>query len=113
MLASGSVDSTVKVWDISKETCVHTAGHHSGPVKKVEWNSIDKSVMLAASEDRKISVLDSRFPEDYITHKSDHNIERYLNIHSVQLGIPINNHKSHIPLTTAYYSSMMSAKAIN
>lgn len=35
VLASGSIDTTVKIWDISKESCVHTSGHHKGGVKKV------------------------------------------------------------------------------
>jgi WD40 repeat protein len=35
VLASGSIDSTVKIWDISKESCIHTSTHHTSEVKKV------------------------------------------------------------------------------
>jgi WD40 repeat protein len=28
VLASGSIDKTVKIWDISKESCVHTSTFH-------------------------------------------------------------------------------------
>ena len=77
VMASGSIDSTLKVWDIGKEVCVHTAAHHTAAVKKVEWNSVDVSVLLCASEDRNISVLDSRFPADHILHHCGEEIERY------------------------------------
>ena len=69
VLASGSVDSTVKIWDIGKEMCVHTAGHHKKEVKKVEWSSLDVSILLTASDDGRICVLDSRFPADHIAHR--------------------------------------------
>lgn len=69
VLASGSIDSTVKIWDISKETCVHTAAHHTSEVKKVQWSSLDVSVILTAGGDGKVAVLDSRFPDDQIIHK--------------------------------------------
>lgn len=68
VLASGSVDSTVKIWDISKDVCVHTCSHHTADVKKVEWSSLDVSVIFSAGGDGKISVLDSRYPEDQIVH---------------------------------------------
>ena len=29
VLASGSIDKSMKIWDISKEICVHTSEHHS------------------------------------------------------------------------------------
>ena len=69
VLASGSIDSTVKIWDLSKETCVHTATHHSAALKKVNWSSQDVSVIFTAADDGRIAVLDSRFPDDQIFHK--------------------------------------------
>jgi len=69
VLASGSVDSTVKIWDISKEACVHTASHHKSELKKVQWSTLDVSVIMTAGGDNSICVLDSRFPTDHITHK--------------------------------------------
>ena len=69
VLASGSADHTVKIWDISKQANVFTAENHTSKVKKVEWNSADVSVMFSASEDS-IAILDSRFPMDKILHKT-------------------------------------------
>ena len=48
---------------------MHTAGHHKKEVKKVEWSALDVSVLLTASDDGNISVLDSRFPSDQIVHR--------------------------------------------
>jgi periodic tryptophan protein 1 len=70
VLASGSIDTTVKIWDISKEACVHTSGHHKAGIKKVEWSSLDVSVLFTASADNTISILDSRFPNDQILHNA-------------------------------------------
>lgn len=80
VLASGSIDKTVKIWDISKQTCVHTATHHTAEIKKVQWSSLDVSVLLTTSEDNRICVLDSRFPNDFIAHKlpEGEDVERYL-----------------------------------
>lgn len=47
-------------------------------MKKVQWSSLDASVILTAGGDNKISVLDSRFPNDHIDHKlpEDEEVER-------------------------------------
>lgn len=68
VLASASIDTTLKIWDISKEACVHTSAHHKAGLKKVEWSSVDVSVLFTASADGSIAVLDSRFPNDQIVH---------------------------------------------
>lgn len=70
VLASGSIDTTVKIWDISKETCVHTSAHHKAGVKKVEWSTVDVSVIFTASADNSITILDSRYPNDQIVHNA-------------------------------------------
>jgi WD40 repeat protein len=73
VLASGSIDTTVKIWDISKESCVHTSTHHKAGIKKVEWSSVDVSVIFTASADNFITILDSRFPNDHIIHTGPQN----------------------------------------
>lgn len=70
VLASGSADSTVKIWDIASQTNIYTANHHTAKVNKVEWNQSDVSILFTCSEDKIISILDSRFPGDKIVHKT-------------------------------------------
>ena len=69
ILASGSADNTVKIWDISKQSNIYTAENHKSKIKKVEWNVSDVSIMFSCSEDNSIAILDSRFPGDKIVHK--------------------------------------------
>ena len=73
VLASGSADSTVKIWDISKQANIFTSDHHTAKINKVEWNQADVSILFTCSEDKTISILDSRFPGDRIVHKTAQN----------------------------------------
>ncbi|CAH0514755.1 unnamed protein product [Peronospora belbahrii] len=65
MLASGSADSTVKVWDITTQKCLYTMAHHSNKVQSVRWNPAETTVLASASFDRKIVVLDGRQPDAF------------------------------------------------
>ncbi|TXI91936.1 MAG: hypothetical protein E6Q33_08690 [Neisseriales bacterium] len=38
ILASGSADYTVKIWDLAQAKNIHTATHHTARVNKVKWN---------------------------------------------------------------------------
>jgi periodic tryptophan protein 1 len=60
MLASGSADKTVKLWDLDTARVLHTFTHHIGKVQSVTWNPRDSTVLAAASFDRTISLLDAR-----------------------------------------------------
>jgi periodic tryptophan protein 1 len=65
MLASGSADSTVKVWDITTQACLYTMGHHSSKVQCVRWNPAETTVLASAAFDRTIVVLDGRQPDAF------------------------------------------------
>lgn len=52
VLASGSADSTVKVWDVSTCSCAHTLSHHSDKVQAVAWNPAESPVLLTGSFDK-------------------------------------------------------------
>jgi periodic tryptophan protein 1 len=67
LLASGSADCTVKIWDLDATSrgggggaVLHTYTHHRGKVQSVAWNPAEASVLAAASYDRTISVTDAR-----------------------------------------------------
>jgi periodic tryptophan protein 1 len=62
VLASGSADHTVKIWEISKKTCEHTHIYHEGNVNSVSWNPNEAHVLLTGSADRKTALIDMRSP---------------------------------------------------
>ena len=38
VLASGSADGTIKIWDVTSQICSHTFTHHTGKVQSVLWH---------------------------------------------------------------------------
>jgi len=63
ILASGSADNTVKVWDISNQSCLQTLSHHKDKVQAVKWHPVDPKILLSGSFDRQVCVLDARYPQ--------------------------------------------------
>ncbi|CAN0480836.1 unnamed protein product, partial [Ectocarpus sp. 8 AP-2014] len=45
VLASGSGDNTVKVWDVTTQQCSATLTHHSDKVQGVAWHPVEATVM--------------------------------------------------------------------
>lgn len=57
-LVSGSVDSTIKVWDIRSLNCLYTIDwqHSEGHTRVVRAVQLDNMRMISASDDRTIKV---------------------------------------------------------
>lgn len=67
ILASGSADTTVKIWDVtraskgSEESCnLSTWTHHKDKVQSVVWHPVEGSLLATGSYDRTIAILDAR-----------------------------------------------------
>lgn len=62
VLASGSADETLKVWDVRENKCVHTYTHHKDKVQCARWHPTEQAVLLSAAFDRRLGLLDVRQP---------------------------------------------------
>ncbi|EGC38305.1 hypothetical protein DICPUDRAFT_28940 [Dictyostelium purpureum] len=63
VLASGSGDKTVKVWDITTQQCLNTFTHHKDRISALQWNSQEKTALLVGSHDKYVSIVDVRSPD--------------------------------------------------
>lgn len=59
LLASGSDDSTVKLWDVHTQKCVHTYRHHDQPVNCTAWHQTEGNVLASGSFDGSVVVFDA------------------------------------------------------
>lgn len=60
-LASGSADTTVKIWDIDELSCkANLTNLHKNKVQLVRWNLFNEQLLLTGGYDRVINVCDIR-----------------------------------------------------
>ena len=59
-LASGSADSTVKIWDVTTQACSHTFSHHKGKVQSVLFHPSEAWRLATGSYDKTVALLDCR-----------------------------------------------------
>ncbi|KAK9458232.1 WD40-repeat-containing domain protein [Dipodascopsis uninucleata] len=60
ILASGSADKTVKLWDLSTQTCARSYSFHSDKVCTLSWHPEEGPVLLTGAYDRTAVVSDMR-----------------------------------------------------
>ena len=60
VLASGSADTTLKIWDLEKLQCVNALTHHTDKVQSICWNHTEAQVILSGGFDQKIHLSDMR-----------------------------------------------------
>lgn len=59
-LASGSWDTRVKIWDLSKQVAATTLEGHLEAVHTVAWSSSTPSTLLSGSQDKNVKLWDRR-----------------------------------------------------
>lgn len=60
VLASGSADHVVKLWDLGSGKCASSFTHHKSKVQCVRWHAEEPSLLLTAGYDKKVCFLDVR-----------------------------------------------------
>lgn len=66
LLASGSADKTLKLWDLTTGTCVKSYAMHAGKVSSLDWHpspSHSTILLSGSTDDRTIFTTDMRAPD--------------------------------------------------
>ncbi|KAK4804383.1 hypothetical protein SAY86_004200 [Trapa natans] len=62
ILASGSGDSHIKIWDVATGKCNITMEHHKDKVQAITWNPCKPNILLSGSFDKSIVMRDGKAP---------------------------------------------------
>lgn len=75
LIASGSEDTTVKIWDLNTQKCLDTLKHHTDKVQCVKWHPEEKNVLLTGSYDRNVCLIDPSKPTKWNSYQLKADIE--------------------------------------
>jgi periodic tryptophan protein 1 len=67
VLATGSGDCSVKIWDLANAACIGTFRMHTDKVQSIAWNPAEATVIATGGFDRKVNVFDIRNPSAAIS----------------------------------------------
>lgn len=63
LLASGSADKTIKLWDLHTAKAAKSYSYHTDKVCSLAWHAVESTVLLSGSYDRTVVAADMRAPD--------------------------------------------------
>jgi len=75
VLASGSADKTVKLWDILTKSCTQTLEIHTDKVQDLMWHPVEENILLTAGYDKVAKMTDIRGNGSGIQFQLDSDVE--------------------------------------
>ncbi|KAG8288320.1 rRNA-processing protein [Homalodisca vitripennis] len=78
ILASGSVDRSVLLWDLGKARAVSQFKQFKEKVQTLEWHPSEVNVLVTGTCDRKVQLLDCRIGETLTSIKVDGEVEKVI-----------------------------------
>ncbi|KAI9171358.1 transducin family protein [Paramyrothecium foliicola] len=63
LLASGSADKTIKLWDLNTTKAAKSYSYHTDKVCSLAWHNVEATVLLSGSYDRTVVAADMRAPD--------------------------------------------------
>jgi len=123
ILASGSADTQVKLWDVLENKCSLTLDHHQGKVQAVKWNPTEEKIIATGGLDGNLFVMSADSPSSRISASVPSEVESiswdpfsplkvsittedgFLNTYDARnLSAPLLSVKAHKNQSTARYS---------
>eukprot|EP00878_Enallax_costatus_P031171 GHUV01034063.1.p1 GENE.GHUV01034063.1~~GHUV01034063.1.p1 ORF type:complete len:110 (+),score=20.69 GHUV01034063.1:434-763(+) len=75
-MATGSIDKTIKIWDVRQPQQPLTTLHgHSYAVRRVQFSPHAESLLASCAYDMSVKLWDYRAPEDALLRSWDHHTE--------------------------------------
>jgi len=75
VLASGSADKTVKLWDILTQICTQTMEIHTDKVQDLMWHPVEENILLTGGYDKVAKMTDIRKSGSGIKFQLDRDVE--------------------------------------